>query len=159
MRAYLISILWVLALIPIGRTVVSAAASKPTFFSNLDATIKVSGKKVTSRIVADRYFRLMARINIYGLYCDPGNKLGYSTRASILQRNAVQLERLATRVFGGEVAAYNRFERYRNEESLRFVRSDRNQVCSGSNEEFFAFTDLKPKQLEGFVNQAPFGAL
>lgn len=71
----------------------------------------------------------------------------------------MKLEKLATKVFGGEIPAYNRFERYRNEESLRFIRSDRDEVCIGSYDAFIDFTDLKPNGLESFVSQEPFGSL
>lgn len=136
-----------------------AWGQKKTFFSDVDKTIRPRDPKVGPRIIADRYFRLMARINVWALYCDPGNKMGYSTRASHLQRSAVRLEKLATRVFGGDVPAYNRFERYRNEESLRFIRSDRNVTCPGSEPAFLEFTDMKPTDLEGYVSQEPFGSI
>lgn len=133
--------------------------AKKTFFSEIDKTIQVTNRKIGPRIKADRYFRLMARINVWALYCDPGNKIGYSTRASVLQRSCTKLERLAERVFGGEVPAYNRFERYRNEESLRFIRSDRQEVCYGSYPAFMNFTDMKSSGIEAYVSREPFGSI
>ena len=108
-----------------------AVDEEKTFLSNLDSIIQsqrgnTPGKK---KLIVERYLRLLARLDIFGFYCDHNNKIGYSTRVAVLQRGSVRLERWTEELFGF-IGAYNRFEKYRTQESLRYVLSDRARTVS-----------------------------
>jgi hypothetical protein len=137
-----------------------ALNAEKTFFSNLDSTIQsqqgnTSGKK---KVIVERYLRLLARLDIYGLYCDHRNRLGYSTRVAVLQRGSVRLERWTEELFGFK-GAYNRFEKYRSQESLRYVLSERVRTCDLGEAQFLFFTDMKPKDFRIYLSGSPFGSL
>lgn len=133
---------------------------KDTFFANLDSTILTqSSNSFKGKLLAtERYLRLLARLSIFGLHCDEGNRMGYSTRVSVLQRGSVRLEKWANEIFGSK-GAYNRFEKYRNQESLRYVQSDRASTCKLSEAHFHFFTGMDPKDLRIYLSNPPFGSL
>ena len=131
-----------------------------TFFSNLDSTIQGQSESVSNKkgLIVDRYLRLLARLDIFGLYCDDGNRMGYSTRVAALQRNSKRLEKWTKELLGGK-GAYNRFEKYRGQESLRYVRSDRARTCELSKVQFHVLTDMPPKDFLAYLSSPPFGSL
>lgn len=100
----------------------------PTFFDELDR--KISSTSTGRRLVVERYYRLLARLSVFALYCDEGNKRGLSTNVSRFRERTTALFKEGEKIFGGAKNAYNKFERQRNEESLRFVRSDQELTCS-----------------------------
>jgi hypothetical protein len=130
------------------------------FFSSLDSTIQSQGEAIPSKkkLIVERYLRLLARLSIFGLYCDHNNRMGYSTRVSVLQRGSVRLEKWTEEIFGN-VGAYNRFEKYRSQESLRYVQSERTHTCNISEEQFLFFTDMAPKDFRIYLSSPPFGSL
>jgi hypothetical protein len=133
---------------------------KRTFFSSLDSTVqsrpgKASGNK---KLIVERYLRLLARLDIFGFYCDPNNRMGYSTRVADLQRGSVRLERWTEETFGSK-GAYNRFEQYRSQESLRYVQGDRARTCELGKAQFLSFTGMDPKDFRVYLSGPPFGSL
>jgi len=137
-----------------------AADEGKIFFSNLDSKIQsqrgnIQGKK---KLIVERYLRLIAQLSIFGLYCDPGNRMGYSTRVSVLHRGSVRLEKWAEEIFGS-IGAYNRFEKYRSQESLRYVQSERVRTCELSEAQFLFFTGMPPKDFRIYLSGPPFGSL
>jgi hypothetical protein len=152
--------LLVLLAITIPLEFAFAAGEEKTFFSNLDSAIQRQPSSPLNKknLVAERYLRMIARLGIFGLYCDEGNKIGYSTRVAVLQRGSTQLEKLAEAVFGS-TGAYNKFEEYRSQESLRYVRSDRVRTCELSEAQFHFFTDMTPKEFRIYLSGPPFGSL
>lgn len=155
-KTYLLALI----IIMISPTSSSAMSKDATFFSNLDSTISVQSSKSLKEklLVVERYLRLLARLSIFGLHCDEGNRMGYSTRVSVLQRGSVRLEKWTNEVFGSK-GAYNRFEKYRNQESLRYVRSDRVSTCKLSEAHFHFFTGMAPKDFRIYLSAPPFGSL
>jgi hypothetical protein len=137
-----------------------ALGEEQTFFSNLDSTIQSKAEKNLSKkeLIVERYLRLLARIDIIGLYCDQGNRMGYSTRVAVLQRGSVRLEKWTEEIFGSR-GAYNRFEKYRSQESLRYVQGDRMRTCELSDTQFHFFTDMAPKDFRIYLSGPPFGLL
>lgn len=130
------------------------------FFANVDSTIQIEREKgpAKKKLIVERYLRLLARLDIFGLYCDQNNKIGFSTRVAALQRGSVRLEKWTEEVFGFR-GAYNRFEKYRTQESLRYVSSDRVRTCQLNEAQFLALTDMDPKDFRVYLSSPPFGAL
>ena len=137
-----------------------ALSEEMTFFSNLDSTIQSKSGKDPSKkeLIVERYLRLLARLDIVGLYCDHGNRMGYSTRVAVLQRGSVRLEKWTVEMFGSR-GAYNRFEKYRGQESLRYVQGDRMRTCELSDTQFRFFTDMAPKDFRIYLSGPSFGLL
>ena len=79
-----------------------ALDKEKTFFSNLDSTIQSQkGNTLSKRkLIVERYLRLLARLDIFGFYCDHNNRIGYSTRVAVLQRGSVRLEKWTEEIFG-----------------------------------------------------------
>jgi hypothetical protein len=139
----------------------SFALNEPeTFFSGLDSTIESQkgNAPVKKKLIVERYLRLLARLDIFGFYCDPNNRTGYSTRVAVLQRGSVRLEKWTEEIFGSK-GAYNRFEKYRSQESLRYVKSERARTCLLSEGQFRFFTDMDPKDFRVYLSDPPFGSL
>jgi hypothetical protein len=59
----------------------------------------------------------------------------------------------------GEQLPYNRFEKYRSQESLRYVQSDRVHTCELSDTQFHFFTEMAPKDFRIYLSGPPFGLL
>jgi hypothetical protein len=137
-----------------------AADEEKTFFSNLDSTIQSQqgDTPVDKNLIVERYLKLLARLDIFGFYCDPNNRMGYSTRVAVLQRGSVRLEKWTEEIFGS-IGGYNRFEKYRSQESLRYVQSQRALTCQLSEERFLFFTDMAPKDFRIYLSSPPFGSL
>ena len=137
-----------------------AMSEEKTFLSSLDSTIKIkTGNDLSKKeLIVERYLRLLARLDIIGFYCDKGNKMGYSTRVAVLQRGSVRLEKWTEEIFGS-IGAYNRFEEYRSQESLRYVQSNRVRTCELSDAQFHFFTDMTPKDFRIYLSGPPFGLL
>jgi hypothetical protein len=137
-----------------------AMSEEKTFFSNLDSTIqsKIGNDQSKKGLIVERYLRLLARLDIIGFYCDEGNRIGYSTRVAVLQRGSVRLEKWTEEIFGS-IGAYNRFEKYRSQESLRYVQSDRVRTCKLSDTQFHFFTNMAPKDFRIYLSGPPFGLL
>ena len=137
-----------------------AFSEEVTFFSNLDSTIqsKTGNDMSKKELVVERYLRLLARLDIVGLYCDHGNRMGYSTRVAVLQRSSVRLEKWTEEIFGSR-GAYNRFEKYRGQESLRYVQGDRMRTCELSDTQFRFFTGMAPKDFRIYLSGPSFGLL
>ena len=89
-----------------------ALSEEKTFFSDLDSTIQSkTGKDLSKKeLIVERDLRLLARLDIVGLYCDHGNRISNSTRVVVLQRGSVRLEKWTEEIFGS-IGAYNRFEK------------------------------------------------
>jgi hypothetical protein len=137
-----------------------AADEEKTFFANVDSTIQsqqgnTPGKR---KLIVERYLRLLARLDIFGFYCDPNNKMGYSTRVAVLQRDSVRLEKWTKETFGN-IGAYNRFEKYRSQESLRYVQGQRARTCELGKTQFLFYTDMAPKDFRIYLSDPPFGSL
>lgn len=137
-----------------------AADDGKTFFAELDSTIQNQPSRALSKkeLIVERYLRMLARLTIFGLYCDEGNKIGYSTRVSVLQRASVRLEKWSKEVLGSK-GAYNRFEKYRNQESLRYVQGDRVRTCELGSPQFHFFTTMNPKDFRLYLSNPPLGSL
>lgn len=137
-----------------------AASEETTFFSSLDSTIqsKQGTEPSKKKFIVERYLRLLARLDIFGLYCDYKNRMGYSTRVAVLQRGSVRLEKWTTEVFGS-IKAYNRFENYRSQESLRYVKGERMRTCEIGKDQFILFTGMTPKDFRVYLSGPPFGSL
>lgn len=143
----------------LSATVANAGSfSEPNIFSRVDATIK-DPKTKGRKLVILRYYRILARVNVFGLYCDPGNKKGYNTLASKLYHRMSGLEKEAEKILGGMQRAYNHFENNRNEESLRFVRSDLSVTCADGLEDFKRYANMTPYQMNDLLERTPFGSL
>jgi hypothetical protein len=84
--------------------------------------------------------------------------MGYSTRVAALQRGSVRLEKWTEEIFGSR-GAYNRFEKYRGQESLRYVQGDRVRTCETSDTQFHFFTKMAPKDFRIYLSGPPFGSL
>lgn len=138
----------------------SAAVEEKIFFSNLDSTIQIqrADNPDNKKLIVERYLRLLARLSIFGLYCDHKNKIGYSTRVSVLQRGSVRLEKWTEEIFGN-IGAYNRFEKYRSQESLRYVQSERTRTCQLGEPQFLFLTNMPPKDFRIYLSGPPFGSL
>jgi hypothetical protein len=149
----------VLLIIMIPVRLSLALDEEKTFFYSLDSTIQSkTGKDLSKKeLIVERYLRLLARLDIVGLYCDQGNRMGYSTRVAALQRGSVRLEKWTEEIFG-KIGAYNRFEKYRSQESLRYVQSDRIRTCALSDAQFHFFTSMAPKDFRIYLSGAPFGS-
>jgi hypothetical protein len=154
--AYLLVLL--IIIIPAGFAF--ATGEEKTFFSSLDSAIQSQpGSNLSKKnLIVDRYLRLLARLDIFGFYCDEGNRMGYSTRVAVLQRGSVRLEKWTEEIFGS-IGAYNMFEKYRSQESLRYVQSDRARTCKLSEVQFHFFTDMTPKDFRIYLSGPPFGSL
>ena len=154
--AYLLGLL--IIIIPIRFSF--ALSEEKTFFSSLDSTIQSQLESNSSKknLVVERYLRLLARLDIFGFYCDEGNRIGYSTRVAVLQRGSVRLEKWTEEIFGS-IGAYNVFEKYRGQESLRYVQSDRVRTCETSETQFHFFTDMTPRDFRIYLSSPPFGSL
>lgn len=152
--------LLVLLIIMIPVSFALAAEAEKTFFSNLDSTIQSQQGDTPGnrKMIVERYLRLLARLDIFGFYCDHKNRMGYSTRVAALQRGSVRLEKWAEEIFGF-IGAYNRFEKYRSQESLRYVKGDRARTCEFNEAQFLFFTDMKPKDFRVYLSDPPFGLL
>ncbi len=137
-----------------------AAPEEKTFFSHVDAAIQgqKQSNSVQKKLIVERYLRLLARLDIFGLYCDRNNRMGYSTRVAALQRGSVRLERWTEEIFGS-IGAYNRFEKSRTQESLRYVRSERARTCDAGKARFLFFTGMDPKDFRIYLSDPPFGSL
>lgn len=154
--AYLLALL--IIIIPVRYSF--AVGEGKTFFSDLDSAIQsqrvnASDKK---KLIVERYLRLLARLDIIGFYCDEKNRMGYSTRVAALQRGSIRLEKWAKEIFGS-MGAYNRFEKYRNQESARYVKGERVRTCELSEAEFLFFTSMHPKEFRVYLSATPFGSL
>ena len=79
-------------------------------------------------------------------------------RVAVLQRGSARLEKWTEEIFGN-IGAYNRFERYRNQESVRYVQGERVRTCKLSEEQFLFFTGMTPKELRIYLSSLPFGSL
>ena len=154
--AYLLVLL--IIIIPAG--VAFATGEEKTFFSSLDSAIQSQpGSNLSKKnLIVERYLRLLARLDIIGFYCDEGNRMGYSTRVAVLQRGSVRLEKWTEEIFGS-IGAYNMFEKYRSQESLRYVQSDRVRTCELSEVQFHFFTDMAPKDFRIYLSGPSFGSL
>ena len=126
----------------------SAAHTQGGFFEGIDASLESGPTSSVRRLTVERYYRLMARISVFALYCDPGNRQGYSTRFSRIWQASDRMQSEAARVLGGQVAAYDLFEGLRNEESLRMARADVPTVCASDNETFANWVSLSAAQIE-----------
>ena len=137
-----------------------AADEGKTFFANLDSTIQGQRENIPAKksLIVERYLRLLARLDIFGFYCDPNNRMGYSTRVAVLQRGSVRLEKWTEEIFGS-IGAYNRFEKYRSQESLRYVQGARGRTCELGKAQFLFFTDMDPKDFRIYLSGPPFGSL
>jgi hypothetical protein len=137
-----------------------AADEEKIFFSNLDSTIQSQrgNTPLKKKLIVERYLRLLARLSIFGFYCDHNNRMGYSTRVSVLQRGSVRLEKWTEEIFG-RIGAYNKFEKYRSQESLRYVQSERVRTCELSEAQFLFFTGMPPKDFRIYLSGPPFGSL
>lgn len=129
------------------------------FLANVDARIKTESVS-QNRLVSERFFRLMARLSVYALYCDAANTLKYSQRFHDVYVSCMDLQAQAEETFGGFKAAYNKFEKQRNEESLRFIQSaDRAAVCSASYPAFAHYVSLSGKAMKAELLSTPVGEL
>ena len=123
------------------------------FMADVDAKIdtdSVSGKRLT----LERYYRLMARLSVYALYCDFKNELGYSTRFHELWVKTEGLQAEGEETFGGMMKAYNKLERYRNEESLRYLKAG-SGICRPSFPTFKRYVAMSAGQFRVTLSTAP----
>jgi hypothetical protein len=66
-------------------------------------------------------------------------------------------EDLAQQKFGGDREAYNKFEEYRNQESLRFVRENKVEICDSNRIAFINILNARVNDLEVYFVSRPFG--
>ena len=98
----------------------SSVAQAHDYFSDVDRTIE-SESLTKLALVSERYYRVIARLSVYALYCDAANKLGYSARFHDTWVATADLQKEAEAAFGGFKTAYNKLEAERNE--LPWLRS------------------------------------
>lgn len=133
-----------------------AAAGEGAFFSGLDRTFKDPGTN-QRRLVVERFYRLSARLSVFALYCDFKNVRGSSTAFSQFFQNASSLQDEANRLFGGSRVAYNRFEKARNEESLRFATLATGSPCADETDDFDRIVRMNLTELDQFLAEGKFG--
>lgn len=150
--------LFVLAFMVMPVKTPSALYVEKTFFSSLDSTIpRQRGNALSEKkLIVERYIRLLARLSIFGLYCDDDNRMGYSTRVAVLQRGSIRLEKWTEEIFGSK-GTYNKLEKYRTEESLRYVLGERMRTCNLGEAQFLFLTDMSPKDFRIYLSDLPFG--
>lgn len=128
----------------------SDASVRATYFSDLQ-TSKDFARLTASQKPMDRYLRLMAKLSVYAIYCDLRNEAGYNTYVSKLRKRCSGIDQSADRAFG-QTAAYNRFERARNDESLIFSRDSQN-LCNANFSEFSKLVQMNATQIRERANQ------
>lgn len=127
------------------------------FFSAIDREIAASA--TGDRFLTERFYILMSRLSVYALICDAKNELGYSTQVSKLWNASTRLQKLAEKVYGGEKAAYNRFEKQRNIESRRLSFESGPNVCALSQASFVDYAGLSATELSNVIRNTPRGTL
>lgn len=133
-----------------------------TFFSDIDKSLPAynGAPPAGRRLVVDRFLRSMSRLSIYALYCDYGNKKGWSTLVSKQRNQMTKLDDEAAKIFGSEEAAYNRFEGYRNQDSALFTSvPDREKTCRDAQTIFLTNVKLTPAQMETYLSKPAYGEL
>jgi hypothetical protein len=137
----------------------SAFAASHHFLAGLDQGIEAESIS-SERLVAERFYRLGAKLSVYALYCDFDNTRKYSLKFHDMWVRCEALQAQVEKTFGGFKPAYNRFERYRNEESLRFIQApDRDAVCAASRAAFAHYVSLDGKSLKAELTAADPGQL
>jgi len=144
-------------------TFTSTAQAQDGFFSGIDASLDSPGDSSfgssARRLTVVRYYRLMARVSVFALYCDPGNRRGYATQFSRVWQASGRMQAEATRVLGGQVAAYNVFEDMRNEESLRLARANLRVVCAQDDQVFKQWVGSTAARIENHCRVTPRGQM
>ena len=127
------------------------------FFATIDSAVAadVKGDKFT----ADRFYVTMARLSVYSLICDPKNQYGWSNAVSKLWNSSLSLQKLGEKVYGGDIPAYNRFEKQRNIESKRLSFESAPNVCELSKATFLKWSASSASDLEIMIRTTPRGSL
>lgn len=133
------------------------AAGTKDFMAGVDRQIDTESVS-RERLVAERYYRLMSRLSVYALYCDFKNELGYSQSFHELWVRTAELQTFAEKEFGGLKKAYNRFEKLRNEESLRYIQTG-TAYCAPSYPAFKSYVAMSGKALKKKLADSPAGDL
>jgi hypothetical protein len=132
--------------------------AEASYFAGVDATLASAASASSARgLTVHRYYRLMARLSVFALYCDPGNRKGYATRFSRVWQASGRMQAEATRILGGQVAAYNIFEDMRNEESLRLARASLAELCAQDDATFKQWVSATAAQIENQCRVTPRG--
>jgi hypothetical protein len=112
--------------------------SDENFFEKFDALVEIqeSELSVSNKVFLDRYNKLYARLSVYALICDRGNKMGYSTAVSefgqINKKYFKDIEKAH-----GVAKAEDRFENLRNKYSREIYSvEDQRELCDKSYESF-----------------------
>lgn len=136
-----------------------SSVARADFFAGIDRSISQS-RAGGQGLMYERYYRLMTRLSVYALYCDYQNAGGTSTLVSQQFRQMNGLNAEATRYFGGDRTAYNKFEAYRNEESARMSSvPNRPKTCRKAAKSFNKFIRFSESQLRSFLSGARYGSI
>jgi hypothetical protein len=127
------------------------------FFSGVDTSIAASAKG--DKLIAERFYTIMARASVYAIICDFKNVKGWSARVSKLWNSSTELQALAEKVYGGQTPAYNRFEKQRNIESKRLSFNSGADACAVGEPSFNSYSSLSAAQLSNTVHTTPRGSL
>lgn len=128
------------------------------YFSSLDATIPAGSNG--RYLVAERFYRIMARLSIFAIYCDPTPQHSWNQAVAQHRRSMVQLTAEADQVFGGGTVAYNKFEALRNDESLRFASSpDQGVACRRGLASFQRWLKMNETELNNLFSSRRLGTL
>ena len=134
------------------------ATTRPNgFFDGMDQAVPTHSP--ASRLDAERYILLTARLSVFAMYCDLTNSQGLNTQAHQFRVNTTGLQSQAERSLGGMKQAYNRFETERNDESLRFKSFDQNKVCSQNMATFRTDVGLSAVAVQKLFSDHAFGQL
>lgn len=132
-----------------------AQPASTQFLSNIDQEASLT---TGDQLAAERFYVLMARLSVFALVCDSKNERKDSTKVSRLWNASTEMQKNAETVFGGNVPAYNRFEKQRNIESLRISKSDPT-TCRNSQSAFETLVGLSASDLAQLIRSTPYGSL
>lgn len=133
------------------------AARTNGYFEGMDQAVPTHSP--ASRLDADRYLLLTARLSVFAIYCDMNNGQGLNTKVHQFRERTASLQQQAEQSLGGVKPAYNRFETERNDESLRFKTFDQNKVCGQNMKIFRSDVGLSAAALQKFFAGHAYGQL
>lgn len=134
-----------------------ASADLSAFFHGVDRALPEYSSH--SRLVSERFLLLSARISVFAIYCDLANQQGWNTKAYELRQRTTDLQKRAEKDLGGVKPAYNRFERHRNDESVRFKRFDQQRICAENSQSFLQLVRHSGRQHRRLLTDTERGRL
>jgi hypothetical protein len=121
----------------------SALAKNPkafskNFFEKFDELIEIQDSQysTSNKVFLDRYLKLYAKLSVYALICDRGNKIGYSNDASLFGQATKNFFKEIEKAHG-VAKTEDRFEELRNKYSREIYSSEnQHELCEQSYESF-----------------------